>query len=305
MKRLASARRTVLVTAAHVADDRHRRGFTLVEMLVALALSAVVISSVYGAIHLQWKVRTAGEARVDLARRAQGAVLDLTFDLRGCRRPVVAVGENNSSTASTESATTNGIPHSELFPIKAPEITERVLQFDSLPENVRLIEFVGRSDAMMLTIDRGNSRFPSTGSEVPIDSARQVCWFLNSGRNVRIPYGISEPHRYQAEMRSSAVPHGLVRVELPVSPEAFTRQMDVTPENSSWTVVDDSVATVRLRYFDGATWQSSWDSSESTQLPIAVEVSLSHRHDAPSRTEFSSAETASVVIRIPQAGGVR
>ena len=305
MKRLASHRRTVFVSPAPVADERHRRGFTLIEMLVALALSAVVISSVYGAIHLQWKVRTAGGARVDLARRAQGAVLDLTLDLRGCRRPVVAVGKNSSSTASAHSTTGNGMPHSELFPINAPEITERVLQFDSLPENVRLIELVGRSDAMLLTIDRGNSRFPSTGSEVPIDSARQVCWFLNSGRNVRISYGISEPHRYQAEMRSSAVPHGLVRVELPVSPEEFRRQREVTPENSSWTVVDDSVAAVRLRYFDGDAWQSSWDSSESTQLPLAVEISLSHRHDAQSRPELSSADSASVVIRIPQAGGVR
>ena len=305
MKRLAFARRTVLVSPAHVAEERHRRGFTLIEMLVALALSAVVISSVYGAIHLQWKVRTAGEARVDQARRAQGAVLDLTFDLRGCRRPVVAVDENNSSTASTESATTNGMAHLELFPIKAPEITERVLQFDSLHENVRLIEFVGRSDAMLLTIDRGNSRFPSAYSEAPTHSARQVCWFLHSGRDVRIPYGISDPHRYQAEMRGSAVPYGLVRVELPMSPEEFKRQRDVTPKNSSWTVIDDSVAAVRLRYFDGATWQSSWDSSESTQLPLAVEVSLSHRHDAPSRAELSSADPASVVIRIPQAGGVR
>ncbi len=277
---------------------RQRPAFTLIEMLVSLALSTVVISAVYGAIHLQWKVRTASENQVQTARRVHGIVQDLTLDLRACRQP------DDVLTAAQESTGEDAgfLQESMLQP--GPDIRERVLQLEAILEHVQLIEFFGQSDSLLVTTARRSPRFPDA-----VDSGtQQIVWFVNTGRDVRLPFGTSETHRYQFQIRAAGQRLGLTRVEIPSANRSPKRLQDVTAASSSWTLIDESAASFHLRFFDGRHWQSSWDSSESGRMPQAVEVSLAHAHPQRGRAvERSSeqAEVSRVVIRVPQSGGTR
>ena len=274
-----------------------RSAFTLIEMLVALALSTVVISAVYGAIHLQWKVRTASEDQVQTARRVHGVVQDLTFDLRTCRRPD-DTSENEASNPDDSAFLQESLLQS------GPDIRERVLQLEAVLEQVQLIDFVGLPDALLLTTAQKSPRFPESQSV----GTRQVVWLVNAGRDVRLLFGTSETHRYQFELRAAGRPLGLTRIEIPSPKREPKRLHDVTNTNASWMLIDESVVSFRLRFFDGRQWQSSWDSSESGCLPQAIEVALTHaspRTDAERGITPEQAEVSRVVIRVPQAGGAR
>lgn len=278
-----------------------RAGFTLLEMLVALALSTVVISAVYGAVHLQWKVRSSSESQVQTSKRLQGIVRDLTFDLRTCRRPSLPESTIVDSAADNDSF----LKEPEF--IAESDFTEKFLQLESATENLQLIDFVGRSDCILLTVASHNPRFPHRGNVS--SKVAQTVWFVNSGRDRRVPFAESDTKLQHHQIVPAGAESGLTRIHLMSAGQKARRQELVTRQTSQWSVIDGTVEAIHLRYFDGATWHQEWNSHESHLLPHAVEVSIVHgeatARSTSSRTRFNQTARPprSLVIRLPQAGG--
>ena len=100
----------------------HRRAFTLMETLAALAILGLVVSSLSASLHLYWKYRSLSRSQITIAQLQRGIIDDLTSDLRMTLQDPVAVRAASMVAADrSESFTEN--PGSERF----LNVTEQVL----------------------------------------------------------------------------------------------------------------------------------------------------------------------------------
>ncbi|HVJ67897.1 MAG TPA: prepilin-type N-terminal cleavage/methylation domain-containing protein, partial [Caulifigura sp.] len=60
--------------------DNHT-GFTLVEILIALSLSTVLLTSVYASLNLYWRVSTAGQTQVEQSQLTRAIFRQMEIDL--------------------------------------------------------------------------------------------------------------------------------------------------------------------------------------------------------------------------------
>ena len=92
-----------------------RPGFTLLEVLIALGLTVVLLSGVYGAIEMYWRYETAGRAEIAQAQLLRGLTRQITTDFNSLvmHVPETVVGseaaaEGSSSTSSTSTGSSTG-----------------------------------------------------------------------------------------------------------------------------------------------------------------------------------------------------
>lgn len=256
-------------------------GFTLIEVLCALALSGLLLTAVYGAIHMQWKFRSAGEARIEHAQVWQGVIQDIASDVR-CL-PAMRTPEPKQLDTKT---TFTGIGF-----VAMTDIREQFLHLNSLTKR-EIVEFYGSSEFMLLNLALPNSRFHS-GNSNDSDS-QQIVWLAADGNEVRVPFFAENEQLRFRSLRTAAVGSGLTRAAFTASDlwrEAATASLGLTQTNS--TSIAPEVSTIRFRFFDGQQWQPEWDSLRLKRLPQAIEVTLINQREAVPRT---------VVVRVPQSG---
>lgn len=275
---------------ARAAFDPHKlaRGFTLIEVLCALALSGVLLSAVYGAIHMQWKFRNSGESRIEHAQVLQGFVDDFTTDVRS----VAAIRTRIESNLLKESVK----PIVGIGFVPLTEIREQFLHLN--PQTQReLVEFFGTEDFVLMRPRVPNSRLVTNLNDPPQDSltaAQQVVWLNPNGRDLRVPFlRENKSLRYQSLNRTSDI-NGVLRIA--VSPvdvlgASAATTFELTTHNAQ--VIAPEMQSVRFRYFDGQHWQTAWDSQVQRSLPQAIELTLVSTLEPMART---------VVVRLPQSG---
>lgn len=83
-----------------------RRAFSLIELVIALALSVVLISAIYAAISLHWKYETLGRERINRSQLSLAIIRKLSEDV-GCVMFSVpkATTEDEDSSASSSTST--------------------------------------------------------------------------------------------------------------------------------------------------------------------------------------------------------
>lgn len=183
-----------------------RRGFTLLEMLVALAMMSVLAASLYASLHIGFRARERAEAALE---------------------PVRAVG-------------------------LAMELLRRDIASALPPTGVLAGAMLGEDRTADLSRGDTDSLVFHTASG---DADEHVC-------DVRkVEFAVTESD-------DGAGPYALVRRVTTnlLAPEA------PAPDEE---VLCRSVRAFNLRYFDGADWLDSWDSSQQgNALPVAVEVTV-------------------------------
>jgi type II secretion system protein J len=104
--------------------------------------------------------------------------------------------------------------------------------------------------------------------------------FVAVNRYTGAPYDVNQPPvvqgidvskvSYSIETDEKRTPHGLLR----------ERPLELTPPNgpvhrdTDVTGIADNVAFINFRYYDGTQWLDSWDSTQTQNLPQAVEVTV-------------------------------
>jgi type II secretion system protein J len=122
----------------------------------------------------------------------------------------------------------------------------------------------------------------NAGSEKePLDTLE----FVAVNRYTGAAYDVNQPEvvrgidiskvSYRIEPDEKIKPHGLLR----------ERPLELTPPNGpvhrdeDVMGIADNVAYINFRYFDGTQWLDSWDSTQTKNLPQAVEVTVYIRGD--------------------------
>ena len=257
----------------------HRRAFTLMETLAALAILGLVVSSLSASLHLYWKYRSVSRSQITIAQLRRGIIDDLTSDLRMTLQDPVAIrAASMVAAARAESAT--GDAGSERF----LNVTEQVLE---LPADLRNqpVHFVGTSQSLALLHDQTNPRFDQARSNYQSAGLSHIVWWVNREGSIQLPLFHSGPQLITVAVNVSKDRRGLVRKDSGGSANS-------TSDEDEWLVAA-GVTSLRLRYFDGENWRTEWNSFQQQALPLAVEVGIT--------IEGGLEQGTPVVIWLPQA----
>ena len=228
---------------------RRRRGFTLVEMLLASALCIVLLGALWMLMSTYGELFDKGQMQVESVQLCRSLLEQLADDLRSAIQDPLP--------GPTDEA--DGAVQRRRFGLYG---SSRELRFDVL----------------QLT--------PHQGNLVPVGRAGGRA---EETRTARVPelrtvhYAFLEPAGDDASPESGR--RGLVRTELdfetPLDPDAAPGDVEDPEAVDEPIVADDDtrlwvpeVASLQFRYFDGRGWSDSWNSLERKALPAAVAIQI-------------------------------
>lgn len=265
-----------------------RRGFTLLEVLLALAIGMLILFAVYSAIDTQFKFAENGRETITQATLARSLTARLSSDLTPCigipdparlraqtPPPMTSEGDGTQP-MTTQPMTDDG---SEEMTSEVPEMVPAVIGTDkSLTVYVSRVPNL-RGGRVMNELDR-NASSPVEGDQWLIQ------YWLVGGNN---PLGLA-----RREIRRSLV-------------DGDAAEMNMA--GSEDYIIAREVKKIEFAYFSGSGWESSWDSVSTDNEdqfpkgpPAAIRVkftleTVTRGGGKPIRTEFEH------VIAIPTANG--
>ncbi len=278
------------------------RGFTLIEVLLALVLGSILLAAISMAVDIYLRAFDASRSGVEEARLARAILYRIGGDLRGAVRydpqdtadllsgllpeDLASLGEGIEG--AEEIAGEMGLDLSLLGDDSAEESTgsEPSLGPSSTP-GLR-----GGSDWLQVDV----SRLPR------IDQLRQA--YSDSGQSVildrpgdvkTVAYWLAVPGSSSLDVSGSS--GGLMRLELDraVTDWAEQQSMLADVENELEPIAPEVVG-LAFQYFDGEEWYDSWDSDELGGLPVAVEIALELRpvgiDEEDTATDFFGGESS-------------
>ncbi|MCA8995947.1 MAG: prepilin-type N-terminal cleavage/methylation domain-containing protein [Planctomycetaceae bacterium] len=246
----------------------HRAGFSLIEVLIALGLSVLLISAIYAAIDLHFRIQSVGRAEIagqqllrSLIRRMSEDVGSIVMYLPEKTTEEEAAATDDSSSASSSTG-------------------DSALTLGGLEEGENPLNFglTGTADAMHITVSK-----PSR------DLAYSSLFFEGTGGRasdtVIISYGLASTGNERFSILETPTGHpgmGFGRRVMDLfAAETIPNELD------SVHVIAPEIVSVSFRYFDGAAWYESWDSLTNGMLPTAVEVTFGFWNDPPPKSSAS------------------
>jgi prepilin-type N-terminal cleavage/methylation domain-containing protein len=227
-------------------STRKTAGFTLLELLIALAMAAVVAVALVDAVRVAFGARQAAQRAGGPTRASEIALDFIRQDIAGAVPPnpnwtdpsgIVTTSASSSASASSSSTDSSGSTGTQLYLAGAFIGTDGT---GNAPD-----------DLIFYTTAEG----PTHGS--------------GDGEIKKVELTVDTSGTYGGDG---------VLVRRVLSNLTAPQQQSVDPDVE---VLCRHVQTFNLRYYDGQTWQDSWDSTQSdlstglsNELPVAIEVTL-------------------------------
>ena len=230
------------------------RGFTLLEVILAAGLTAVILLIIASGIDVQWRAFEASRAHVEHAQLARVLTRRIADDLCGLLPPGTETPTVSSSQSDADE-TSESLDEDEEDEIDPGDPAAPGLH--------------GELDSLRVDVVRTACRVGSLSST---DSAPQT---MHAVKTITY-YVVSPEDEGQAVDTDSEQPvGGLVRRELPRSAAAWSaRSGQLDYQDDSARPLVPEVKAVEFRYHDGEEWLDSWESSVTGALPKAIEVRL-------------------------------
>ncbi len=260
-----------------------RSAFTLLEVILALSLAAVILGLVTMAIHVHLGVAAKSQAQVEEAQLARALLQRMAEDLRNAIpfRPsqgsssasdsdaTSSSATSSSSISSTDSATSTDADSMDTSTISTDSITgggicgnsqSLFVETSRRPRPSRLTamsmsdnsEPTGRSDIRTVTYCLGNPGASSLGEQSASSTTAQE--------------GL-----YRREMDRAEFNWAIQRGE--------TDALNLSTERLA-----PEVAELQFTYYDGTTAYDTWDSTVQGKLPDIVKIAIGIRRPTTQRT---------------------
>lgn len=299
-----------------------RRGFTLLELLLALALLVALLGAIGLAVGVQLRATDTGRGDVAQAQLARAILRQMADDLRGAiwYEPLdvssalsglagAAGGASASLGSSPDNAAGSGAVQAGTGAGSLGGAQQAAAQAAAMEEGTSVSNasiypaepgLYGGSDWLEVDVSRLPRLLPgvlgSAGGELPSE-VKTISWYLAGGTSTA----------GQSAVTAEGEPvHGLMRRELD---RAVTQWASETGQlgdlDRQAQLVAAEVVDLAFRYFDGTTWVNQWDSASAGGLPWAVEIRLTLADPgaaARGDVRLSAAETTyRLVVALPLA----
>ncbi len=260
------------------------RAYTLLEVVLSLVLTSLVLLCVAMAVDFQLRIADAGRTHVEEAQLARVLLHRIADDLRNTVVADPLDFEKLTASASTTYGSTSesGTEDEDSSAALADELDD-----DTSTDQITAEEVTDPSQAMLahtvvglyggpdwIQVDTDRPANPAHGaapsaddlsSAGPTGDLKTVIYYVVTPDDSAVPTG-PEPRA------------GLIRREL-------DRAVSQSAEQESSTgqlllgekPLAPEVAELAFRYSDGTTWYDSWDTAQSGNVPLAVEITLTLR----------------------------
>lgn len=252
---------------------RFQRGFTLLEIVLSLALAVLLIALVNMAVGIFLRTSQASRYQVDEAELAGNLLSQIAADLRSAVIRAATDTEAVEQLAAIMSA--DELSQRELDDLAQgtgnqsssdDEVSE---PSESKPASPGLY-----GDAYQLQVDVG--RFPALAELMATGTGAAPPAGIQT-----VSYFVVQPGESAGGLSAAAAPiasgeGGLVRRALDRAVANWAAASgDFERLERSQRRLASHVTGIEFRYYDGTEWCPSWDSEERQGLPLAVEVTLS------------------------------
>ncbi|MFV0444464.1 MAG: type II secretion system protein GspJ [Planctomycetaceae bacterium] len=263
----------------------NRRGFTLLEVMVALGMSVLLVTAIYSAISLYIRVSQADASVIERSRVARALFRQMTLDIQSVLFRVSEEESDESSETSVTSGTSTTADSTDGSSADASSTTETITAVD--PESAVQSTSVGLiGDAVKLTLHINrpardlNYSIVTTGAALDVRTSdlQSVTYFLANASSSGLEGEVGQ----QAQQQSGAAlgltesgPQGLARLAGDrMAIDQADQENDLSSLAQASRVLAPEVVSLSFRYFDGLNWQTEWDSVAAQRLPNAVEVRI-------------------------------
>jgi prepilin-type N-terminal cleavage/methylation domain-containing protein len=241
--------RGALSSRIRVAAKRARTGFTLLELLLASGIALLLMAGLYVAMEVNLNYAAAGREVVDQSQLARALLARISADISGALTPITAT-KSTSATSGT---------------VVADEGTVNLTTVTPLNMGV-----VGDATVLTLYVSRV-PKWTTPGMAASSNADQQQLAFSDLRR---VSYWLS-----------SVGDGGLAKQDV----DRVTADRDDDPlppgvPNEEKLIVATEVVGLAFRYFDGSSWQDSWDGSiigEDGLTPVgpprAIEIRIDIR----------------------------
>jgi prepilin-type N-terminal cleavage/methylation domain-containing protein len=227
---------------------RRRGGFTLMELLVALVMAGVVALSLVGSVRVAFQARQAAARATRMTRASEMAMEFIRQDLGGTMPPNPNWVDPTGVIVSTAAAASTGSTG-----------TGSTGSSSGTSGNSTQLYLAGA----FVGYDGAASGSKGSGDDSVI--------FYTTAEGPQHPSG-GDGEIKKVELSVDAGTRILYRKVL--SNLTAPQQQQIEPDQE---VLCRNVRSFNLRYYDGSTWQDTWDSTQTSpanELPVAVEVTL-------------------------------
>lgn len=273
-----------------------RSGFTLLEMLLASGIAMLLMAGLYVAMDVNLYYAAAGREVVDESQLARSLMNRIASDVASALTPITATKSTTTATPATSTATT---PATGTATGATGTGTATGTADDTSTPSLTIVQplnkgVVGDGTLMTLYV----SRVPKWPTN------------MNSGNSDQ-SFGASDLHRISYWM-STAGDGGLARQDLDrVTADDDDAQLPPGLSNEDRMIVAPEVTGLQFRYFDGTTWQETWDGSiigDDGATPIgpprAIEIRLDIRKPGAPVGDTTHIRSYRHVVAIGTANGM-
>ena len=240
-----------------------RSAFTLLEVLLSLALSVLLLGAVFMAMDQTWKLTASGREEMLRSQLARALLRKIALDLRSIAFVPPPVSDSDSASSSISSSMSSAASS-----LSSGSDTSGSSQTTEEEPSATSMGIRGSAQLVEMHISRARR-------DLEFSAAFDGNKIQNRTSDLRVvTYSVGGTGLVAGTAATGAVT-GLVRTE----GDRLATQMIEDNGGAATTlstnqVLAPEVIGIQFRYLDGMTWYTSWDSQEVGRLPRAVEVIL-------------------------------
>ena len=293
--------------------DSRRRGYTLLEILVASAIAVLLMSALYVAVELQLRHAQAGREVIEQSTLVRALMSRVSGDINSCIGPAMPASSSSSgqaagttagaatggtgATGSTSSSggasgsSASGSGSSSGSTSSTSSSSPSVVVNNSV--QVNLIQ--GDAGQLTLTVSqwpRELNLSPDAAADVQpiVSDLRRITYWLAGGEGNALGLARQEMKLVTSDDASTLIPPNI-------------------PDEAAHVIAEE-VKSLTFSYFDGSQWQDTWDSTQPGAdgatpkgPPLAIAIVIGIPAPGAQRTNNGNLKQYRHVVAIPSANG--
>ncbi|MCA8984967.1 MAG: prepilin-type N-terminal cleavage/methylation domain-containing protein [Planctomycetaceae bacterium] len=242
------------------ARDRSRRGYTLLELVLAAGISTLVMAGIGSFIFLVYRIQATTAGDVSAAGLSRNVLRQLEWDLQSIPGQLPEAAVADPSTQDTSSLL-QAVGETDFLVASETETADIGIWLRGDTQSLEILAEPPRRSGRQFVGDVD----PETFSEVQRMRRRVIRWGLTD--SVTLAFALPEEQAATAIIRA----------------EGLIDALSGSIEYSEMLPVPELLA-LEFAYFDGSTWLESWDSESVGGLPRAIEATLTLAIDTGNRS---------------------